>query len=533
MKARIIAKCSMMVLMLMAFIQLTGQISPGELSEPHSGLEGMSNCTQCHTLGSKVSNDKCLACHTEIKERTDVGKGYHSSSEVSGKSCVICHNDHHGKSFDIIRFVTANFDHRLAGYELTGAHAKKSCDDCHKSEFIKDQKIKKKKYHSYLGLDTECLSCHQDYHQNSLSRSCTNCHSLEAFKPASKFDHNTAKFKLLGKHQAVSCIQCHKMETLNGRQVQKFTGLQYSSCLNCHKDIHNNKFGPDCRQCHNEESFHQVQGMEGFDHNKTGFILENKHQSVKCNLCHKSAFTVPVKHERCSDCHIDYHENQFAKNGVSPDCSACHSTNGFSYFSYTFEQHSQSRFPLDGAHIAIPCFECHKKSEKWSFRNIGIRCSECHHDIHDPYLDKKYYPYSECKKCHNTISWHEISFNHDTTGFVLGGKHKTQSCRACHFYQDDEGNVRQNFSSNSGECKLCHKDIHYNQFALEGVTDCSRCHEFENWKASRFDHNKARFILDGKHSNVACNKCHKTIQNGDTTYIQYILNEFKCESCHH
>src|SRR5512139_2822916 len=90
---------------------LFAQISPGDLAQPHSALEGMSNCTQCHTLGAKVSNEKCLTCHTEIKERVDANKGYHSSSEVKAKSCVACHNDHHGRTFEIIRFDKQNFDH--------------------------------------------------------------------------------------------------------------------------------------------------------------------------------------------------------------------------------------------------------------------------------------------------------------------------------------------------------------------------------------------------------------------------------------
>jgi uncharacterized paraquat-inducible protein A len=54
---------------------LFSQISPGELSQAHAHLEGMSKCTQCHTLGDKVSNIKCLACQTEIKERIDQQKG--------------------------------------------------------------------------------------------------------------------------------------------------------------------------------------------------------------------------------------------------------------------------------------------------------------------------------------------------------------------------------------------------------------------------------------------------------------------------
>ena len=77
--------------------RLSAQLSPGDLSNPHSNLEGISNCTQCHVLGNKQTNEKCLACHTEINERISSKKGYHSSSEVKGKQCFSCHSEHNGK----------------------------------------------------------------------------------------------------------------------------------------------------------------------------------------------------------------------------------------------------------------------------------------------------------------------------------------------------------------------------------------------------------------------------------------------------
>ena len=42
------------------------QISPGDLSKAHASLEGVSNCTKCHTVGKKVTSEKCLDCHKEI-----------------------------------------------------------------------------------------------------------------------------------------------------------------------------------------------------------------------------------------------------------------------------------------------------------------------------------------------------------------------------------------------------------------------------------------------------------------------------------
>ena len=56
-----------------------GQISPGDLSAAHADLEGIRNCTQCHTLGDKVSNDKCLDCHSEIQSLIAGHSGYHGS----------------------------------------------------------------------------------------------------------------------------------------------------------------------------------------------------------------------------------------------------------------------------------------------------------------------------------------------------------------------------------------------------------------------------------------------------------------------
>ena len=94
------------------------QISPGKLVSAHSKLEGLSNCTACHELGKKVISEKCLDCHKEIKNLISQKKGYHSSTEVTGKDCFSCHSDHHGLKFQIIRFDTIHFNHQMAGYEL-------------------------------------------------------------------------------------------------------------------------------------------------------------------------------------------------------------------------------------------------------------------------------------------------------------------------------------------------------------------------------------------------------------------------------
>lgn len=507
------------------------QISPGPLATVHTNLEGLTNCTQCHSLGNKVINARCLECHTELKSRIDQNKGYHSSSEIKSKNCVVCHSDHHGANFQIIRFNKDNFNHTVTGYNLEGAHKKRICNDCHKSGFISNKTIKNKKY-TFLGLSTECLGCHADYHQKTLASGCSGCHGLDTFKPAVKFNHSTTKYPLLGMHQTVPCIKCHSVTSKNGEKFQEFAGVQFKGCINCHADVHQNKFGQNCSQCHSEESFHNVKGIANFDHSKTNFILEDKHRSVACNLCHKHNVTDPLKHDRCTDCHADYHHNQFTTQGVARDCSECHDTKGFTGFSFTIEQHNESKFRLEGAHLATPCFACHKKQEKWSFKEVGIRCADCHENIHEPYINKKYYPGSSCESCHNDNRWSEVNFDHSTTSFALTGAHAKQTCRTCHFNKETTGHSTQVFSGLPVACTGCHADIHYNQFKLNGVTDCTRCHAPDLWKIDNFDHNKTAFKLDGQHQKVACVKCHKNKTEDQHTFVFYKIKEWKCENCH-
>ncbi len=507
------------------------QISPGDLAEVHAHLEGISNCTQCHTLGAKVTNEKCLACHTELKTRIEARKGYHSSLKMRGRDCVSCHSDHHGRKFEIVRFNTETFDHNLTGYEIKGAHTKKNCSDCHKTANIADEAIRKKKF-TYLGLSPECLGCHVDYHQTTLPSTCTDCHGINSFKPTTKFDHDNTKFPLTGKHQRVACTECHPKVSKNGVEFQEFAGKKHANCTSCHTEPHQGKFGQKCTDCHSTESFHNIKGMAGFDHSRTGFILENKHSGLTCSSCHKRNLTDPLKHEKCTDCHTDYHAGDFMKQGYVQSCADCHTTKGFPGSSFTIERHNEGAFKLDGAHLATPCFVCHKKSETWNFRNIGTKCTDCHTNIHEPFLSKEYYPENDCRRCHQETQWNVIAFDHSTTQFALAGAHAQQTCRTCHFKTDKAGVEYQVFSELSSQCTTCHTDIHYGQFEVEGKINCLRCHEPNKWKITQFNHNLTAFKLDGKHENLTCTQCHKPVQKGENTYVLYKIGDTRCEHCH-
>lgn len=607
---RMMLLCSLVVLWNVG--EAVAQISPGDLTSAHAHLEGISNCTKCHVLGDKVTNEKCLDCHKEIKSRVDQGKGYHSSSEVAGKDCFACHSEHHGRKFEIVRFDADRFNHQQTGYKLTGAHVQQNCAACHKDERIESPDLRKKET-TYLGLKTDCISCHKDVHQNTLSsKDCASCHNTEKFAPAALFDHAKTDFPLKGKHKEVDCRQCHELTFQNGALFQRFADVSFSSCVDCHEDVHKGQFGVDCKTCHTEESFGLFMGKSNFNHNQTKFPLQGKHKTidctschqtggnvqadkvfqdykykdittcvtchedvhesklgidcrschvedgfqillnretfkhdltgyplagkhavVDCKLCHETKMIDPLPHDRCIDCHDDFHKGQFVRGTQTIDCRECHTEAGFMGSLYTVEQHNEGVFPLEGGHLATPCFSCHLKEEEWQFRKIGERCIDCHTDVHEGFLSEKYYPAKTCDQCHVPDAWSAVVFDHQQTAFELEGKHESISCVSCH--TPDQGKPPEGVISFLGlteSCTACHENIHQQQFEIDGVTDCRRCHVFEAWAPSNFDHNTARFVLEGAHKEVNCRECHKEERIEGRAVVKYRLEKFECIDCH-
>lgn len=516
----------------LAIQKLSAQISPGDLSNAHAHLEGMGNCVKCHELGKSVLNEKCLECHSEMQVLIQQNKGYHVSTEVKGKNCYECHNEHHSRNFALVKFDSLKFDHQLSGFALKGKHGEIGCAICHKSKFIHQKVSQKTNGISYLGLGTDCLSCHDDYHQGTLGSACTNCHNHDAFKPAPGFDHQLTDYPLLGQHANVDCEKCHNKEMQNGILYQYFKGVKADKCTNCHTDVHEGKFGTDCLKCHNHDSFTHNVRLNNFNHDATRFPLKGMHQTLECNECHKEKYTAKLKYQHCSDCHNDYHNQQFSQLGKSPDCSTCHSTSGFTPSLYTIEQHNTSQFPLEGGHLATPCFACHLKTDHWEFRNIGKTCADCHEDIHEHLIEKRFYPDRNCTVCHNSATWNEVKFDHHLTSFDLEGKHATVSCRECHFIQNENGKTEQRFSALDKHCVQCHSDVHRQQFDHKGDNSCLLCHAFVNWDPVKFEHDSTRFKLDGGHAGVDCVACHKSINTGNESYTNYTFNEVKCALCH-
>ncbi len=514
---------------------LNAQISPGDLTLAHAKYEGMSNCTKCHVLGKQIQNSKCLDCHTEINQLMSSGQGYHSSNDVKNKNCWSCHSEHHGRDFRIINFNSNSFDHNKAGFKLEGKHGQIKCVECHQTKFISNS-IFKKRQGTYLGLSTNCISCHEDVHQNTLGKDCGSCHNSVKFKPAALFNHDKAKFKLTGAHVKVECLKCHVKEKLNGKDFQKFVGLQFKNCTPCHQDVHKGQFGSNCEKCHNVESFKTV-SRNSFDHSKTRYPLEGAHIRVACADCHGKDLLSKPKFAKCIDCHKDAHFGEFTVNNVLRDCKECHSIVSFKLTMYTIDEHNKTKFQLTGAHLAVVCQSCHYKEplKEWHFKKIGLNCIDCHENVHGAEIKDKFMPNNDCTSCHNTDSWKKISFDHDRTKFRLTGKHKEVLCRNCHEQKTQAGKISFKFVSQKSDCISCHRDIHFGQFNYEKTGDesvCENCHGFDNWKPVKFDHEKTKFSLKGAHEKVPCLSCHKEVNVNGNVYIKYRLEDFKCATCH-
>lgn len=445
-------RLTLVAVWLLAVSSGMAQLSPGDLASAHEKLEGISNCTKCHELGEGPSADKCLACHTLIKERLAEKKGYHHVAvTVNKKACFDCHSDHAGRDFELVHWPDGqnDLDHASIGYPLVGKHAKVPCRDCHNpsriKEDLKKQEPDKDLTRTFLGLGTDCLSCHVDEHRGQLGTDCLRCHSNEKYKPVAHFSHDSTRFVLTGKHRGLDCQKCHpkiedkKAATPTAVLFTKYTNLQFANCTSCHKDKHEGKFGKDCTKCHATTGWRQINGTSNFDHSTTAFPLLGKHAAVTCDKCHTStSLLTKIRHEACTDCHRDAHWGQFASRPDGGRCESCHSVQGFQPPLYTVDDHAKSDFALTGAHLAQPCIACHqteKAIDGSSYRNFRVahdNCTTCHTDPHVGQF-ATLAPVRQCTDCHGDTNWHAVPISQENhEAYPLKGAHRKVACSGCH-----------------------------------------------------------------------------------------------------
>ena len=379
-------------------------VAPGKLIQAHVKWED--DCKKCHVkFDRQAQSGLCMECHKEVGADVRNKTGFHGKNKP--RDCHECHTDHKGRDAKIAVFDQKQFDHALSDYHLLGKHPKVDCVKCHMAGT------------KYRNAAQQCNACHKkdDVHKGDLGAKCESCHKESSWKEA-KFDHDTARFPLTGRHVDVKCAECHK--NTNYRETPR-------TCFACHQKIddqkgHKGQFGEKCDTCHGTK----VWKTHHFNHDtETRYALQGKHISTKCIDCHTGKLYLPVKLSReCYSCHK---KDDKHKESLGRDCANCHVEKNWKE-SPNFD-HATSRFPLLGKHVRTECKECHKSA---MFKEAPTDCFGCHQkdDKHKGNLGEK------CAQCHSEKEWKDTQgrFVHDKTKFVLRNAHAkpTVKCDACH-----------------------------------------------------------------------------------------------------
>jgi hypothetical protein len=333
----------------------------------------------------------CTSCHESDDPHRD---------QFAERSCDDCHNETEWKRAE-------RFDHGRTRYRLTGLHREVRCRECHPP--FDDSEVAGALLFTgvpYAG----CESCHEDVHRGAMGARCSDCHSTGGWHRLTdrgsferRFEHSTTDFPLAGAHARAECDACHRV----GRQLDASLRIAFvgettddlypapvaAQCTSCHLDYHDGVFadtpgGVVCDNCHSEEEWLPTSyGIERHDR-ESDFRLTGAHVPVMCSACHAEVDSLGYRSlnfrfadQTCVACHRqdDPHAGQFGGR----ECDACHDTRSFTVNDF---DHSETRWPLDGAHQDVPCASCHMEIETMGgtrvvrYRPLETECKACHRE---------------------------------------------------------------------------------------------------------------------------------------------------------
>jgi hypothetical protein len=570
-------------------------LSPGALTKAHAALEGDANCQRCHASKAGVSEPRCLDCHRDIGEQKRRGTGLHGAA-FRGQRCGQCHAEHLGSGVSLVRWPgpdASRFDHRQTGWPLRDAHARARCSECH-------DRRNERGARTFLGLEQRCSSCHEDPHQGRFGERCGDCHGESSFErlDLSAFDHDLARFPLEGAHERVGCADCHGkppqyeklafsdcaschedphagelkggckschtvdrwrtivmprklhpgLSLAGGHQTTACAschdaGLSRApsagtSCVSCHRPVHEAAFGTACEQCHSGVRWLGLPDAVGRrSHERTAFPLRGQHAPVECENCHRAELARAERYRglsyaRCADCHADAHGGTLSEHG---DCARCHDALGFAPSRVEPALHASLGFALEGGHGAAACNGCHKQPAgprlRWSMPVQD--CHQCHENPHGTQFSREMIS-GGCGKCHSPKGWGLPAFEH--ASWPLTGAHAHAACDGCHAPTpaDRRAGKGPSYRSAPRSCEGCHDDVHAGQLASAPARSCEFCHQTEQFGLPAFDHALlAGYLLEGKHLETACAECHPSVplRNGEQV-TRWRLGYDQCADCH-
>jgi hypothetical protein len=332
------------------------------------------------------------------------------------------------------------------------------------------------------------------------------------------------------------CSKCH---------VRFDRAAQDKLCMDCHKEVgqdmrertgyHGRLKTQQCRSCHTDHKGRAAQIVEldkqRFDHTLTDYLLRGKHAKVECAKCHE-----PKKKywQAASDCNACHRKDDVHKGSLGAKCADCHTEVDWKDARF---DHDKTRFALKDKHADAKCDACHKKGA--DYKDTPRTCIGCHRREDDGAKGHKGLYGERCDSCHGAKAWKPSAFNHDAdTKYALRGRHRSTKCADCHtghLYRDKVGSA----------CIDCHKKDDDGAKGHKGSLgrDCAACHVESGWKEkAKFDHDKTRFPLLGKHIDTKCDACHKSTNYREAPKDCIGCHKkddkheatlgTKCESCH-
>ncbi|MFN7942612.1 MAG: NAD(P)-binding domain-containing protein [Thermoanaerobaculia bacterium] len=460
---------------------------------PLVGMHAVAACRECHLdlVFSRVAT-ACQDCHGD----PHLGR--------LGLACQDCHDPRRWEARDDLYRA-----HSRTLFPLVGGHARVDCEACHGRQAPEE----------YVLTPTDCYTCHRVDFQSAtqpphggFSTHCQQCHlgAPDSWQGA-RFQH-TGRFPLVGAHAGVACVDCHR---------SGYRGVA-ADCYSCHRaDFERTRdpnhvasgFPTACQNCHGSTAWQPA----SFDHARAGFPLEGAHRTIACTDCHRQGYAgTPAD---CYSCHRDDYNATREPNhlaaGYPTTCTACHNTTSWS--AATFD-HTRAGFPLEGAHRALACSQCHARG----YAGTPAECYACHQSdfqgARDPNHVQAGFPTS-CSSCHSTTAWQPATFDHARSSFPLEGAHRTIPCADCH---------RSGYSGTPADCYSCHRTDYQNTRDPNHVTTgfpttCQSCHGPTAWRPANFDHARTSFPLTGAHAGVQCQACHASGYTGTPR---------DCYSCH-
>ncbi len=280
----------------------------------HADMSHVSGgCIQCHHYSSNNEIHACSNCHEKERLREDV-----SIPDLKGayhQQCMDCHRE---------------WSHST---ECTSCHALKNKE----GEFTKADtsytkheplKTPKKMIYETDSEEGKLVTFFHDQHNKVFNFKCEDCHQNELCVKC----HDVTK-----KVQDVNSE--HKLVVLGERSMEE----SHSICSSCHK------VEDKCAVCHNNNE------RKPFEHfASTGWALKGYHENLKCQTCHGNKKMFKKLDSKCSSCHEYWSSENFDhkvtglilnEDHNELDCEDCHKESDFSKSPTCDDCHDEISFP--------------------------------------------------------------------------------------------------------------------------------------------------------------------------------------------